>query len=161
MILFKTQIKKSKISGKGLFASEKIPKKSVVFILPLLKNTKAISGKDFNKIWAKKKPTKKDIYLRKEAVRYIQDIFIYSVKGDKKTLYINHSDNPNILYHCGIGFAKKDIKNGDEITVDYRYFDTDKSDNFINKETGQKMIKPSADYLLKQSTMELFNLLAK
>lgn len=159
MIFYRTKILKSTIEGRGLFAMENIPKKSVVFIFPVLKNLRIISEKDFNKSWDTKNPTKKDLIIRKSGVRYIQDFFLYCTKDERKTLYFNHSDNPNILYHCGIGFAKQSIKSGQELTIDYKYFDTNRSDNFINIETGRKVKKYSSDYLLKKSTEELLDLL--
>lgn len=159
MIFYRTHVKKSKIAGRGLFAMEKIPKKAVVFIFPILKNLKIIFEKDFNISWNKKKPTKRDIIIRKSGVRYIRNLFLYCTKDERKTLYFNHSNRPNILYHCGIGFAKQNIKSGEELTIDYTYFDTSKSDNFINIETGKKVKKYNSDYLLKKSTEELLNLL--
>ena len=159
MILSRTKIKKSAIAGKGLFAMVNIPKKSVVFIFPVLKNLQIITEKDFNRSWVTKNPTKRDLVIRKSGVRYIKDYFLYCVKDEKKTLYFNHSDHPNILYHCGIGFAKQNIKKNAELTVDYRYFDTSKSDNFINVETRKKVRKYNSDYLLKKSTQELLDLL--
>ncbi len=139
---------------------EPIPKKSIVFIFPVSKNLRIISEKDFNKSWATKNPTKRDLIIRRSGVRYIKDYFLFCTKDEKKTLYINHSDHPNILYHCGIGFAKRSIKSGEELTVDYRYFDTSKSDNFINVETSKKVEKHHSDNLLKKSTQELLDLLS-
>ena len=35
---------------------------------------------------------------------------------------MNHSSDPNILYHCGIGFSRRHIAAGDELTCDYRLY---------------------------------------
>lgn len=161
MVYFKTKVQKSTIEGKGLFAQENIPKKSVVFIFPVFKYFKTLPEKEFDKSWLKKNPAKKDLIIRKSGVRYIRDIFLYYSKNEKKTQYVNHSDNPNILYHCGIGFAKKNIKKGEELTVDYRYFDTKNSDNFINRETGKKLKKYNSDAVLKKSAEELLDVFKK
>jgi SET domain-containing protein len=37
------------------------------------------------------------------------------------TDFLNHSRAPNIILHCGIGFALCDIQAGEELTADYRY----------------------------------------
>ena len=162
MELFKVKVGKSKIlkNQKGLFATEDIPKKSPVFIFSLIKDLKIISEKEFNKSWTTKTPSKKDLVIRKSGVRYIGDLFLYGKpEHDKKSIYINHSDKPNLLYHCGICFAKKDIKNNDELTVDYRYFDTEKSDNFFNVETGNKLERYNSEEVFIKSTQELLRLL--
>jgi len=159
MLFFKTKIQKSNIEGSGLFAEENIPKKSIVFIFLISKNSKTISEEKFNESWKRKKPTQKDLIIRRSGVRYIRSIFLYCIKNERKTLFFNHSNRPNILYHCGIGFAKFDIKAGEELTIDYKYFDTNQSDNFINIETGKKVEKYESDYLLKKSTKELLDIL--
>lgn len=162
MLLCKVKIKQSKVlkKQKGLFADEDISKKSVVFIFPLIKRIKYISEKNFNKSWAKMNPSAKDLAIRSSGVRYVGSIFLYGLPGDdKKSIYLNHSNTPNLLYHCGICFAKKNIKKGDELTVDYGYFDTATSDDFINIETGKNVKKYSSEMALKKSTKELLSLL--
>lgn len=159
MILFKTRIGESPIAQKGLFAAEAIPRKSVVFVFPALKNVHFISETEFNKAWTNPNPAKRDVLIQKSGVRYIGKTFLYCSAGEKETLFFNHSDNPNILYHCGIGFAKKNIKNGEELTIDYRYFDTEKSDNFVNVETGKMLRKYTAEEALRKSAKELSELL--
>ncbi len=74
--------------------------------------------------------------------------------------FINHSDDPTLLYHCGLGFARRNMTRGEEITCDYRFFDTEHSDNFIDILTGQKLLKkrPAKDLLVASAT-ELLQLL--
>jgi SET domain len=37
------------------------------------------------------------------------------------TDFLNHSRDANVVLHCGIGFALRDIQAGEELTANYRY----------------------------------------
>jgi len=51
---------------------------------------------------------------------------------------INHSDSPALLYHCGISFAQRDLKPGDELTIDYRLLPAeDGEQGFCDVATGR------------------------
>lgn len=54
----------------------------------------------------------------------------HSYAPSLKTIdFVNHSDDPNTLYHLGVCFAMKPIAPGDEITMDYRLIMT--ADDFV------------------------------
>ena len=122
MLLVKTKLGSSKIQGIGLFADQFIKKGTITWRFEppfdLYFEPDKIS---------KMPKIKRDFfyhfsYLSKKSGRYIFCI--------DNTRFINHSSNPNIdsthvlpgnLEVCDI--AKRDIKKGEEITVDYKEID--------------------------------------
>ena len=113
MLLVKSQIKKSEIAEKGCFTRQKITKGAVVGILAF--QTKAITEKEYDA--AQKKGNKRVIDT---AIRWVGDIFLVNQKGEHKVEdKINHSEKPNLPYHCGIVFAMRNIKAGEELCWDY------------------------------------------
>lgn len=123
MLLVKTKIGHSKINGIGLFANQFIPKGTPVW--------KFQPGFDL-------KINKSELSHLSEPSR--EQFLKYSylnVKTDKYILcfddarFFNHSDNANCAEiespndSEGINIAAKDIPVGEELTCDYREFDTD------------------------------------
>lgn len=62
-----------------------------------------------------------DDLIKITGVRYVGDYFLHTDDKPRYENYINHSFNPNILYHCGVCFALEDIDANAELTVDYTY----------------------------------------
>ncbi len=72
---------------------------------------------------------------------------------------MNHSFNPNLIYHCGILFAKKYISKNTELTVDYRYFlANNELSQFIDEETNKTVKGFKPDESLVSSAKEIINL---
>ncbi|MCB9758256.1 MAG: SET domain-containing protein [Alphaproteobacteria bacterium] len=58
---------------------------------------------------------------RRYAWRLFGDLcFLEPTERRCATDYLNHADDPNILWHLGHYFARRDIAIGDELFVDYR-----------------------------------------
>lgn len=128
MLLIKTLLKNSLIHGIGLFANQFIP-----------------AG---TKVWELTKGF--DLILTQEQVSALPELnkeFIHHFAyQDKETLnyvlcsddarFFNHADIPNVeamIYNDGTyiaDIANSDINIGDELTVDYRDFDTDPTYGF-------------------------------
>ncbi len=73
---------------------------------------------------------------------------------------MNHSEKPNLLYHCGILFALRNIRAGEELTVDYRYFLSPNDANPVHDTKTGKVIKGfNAKKSLRESTKELIKLI--
>lgn len=143
----------SPLNGLGLFAAEEIKKSEVVMLWAV--NTFMISEKDYNE--AQKSNNQ---IMIKTGCRYVDGIFLYTDVHPKLENYINHSFSPNMLYHCGICFAKQDIAVGEELTVDYRYILAVDDDNaFIDKKTSQKVDGYDSETCLLKSTEELLKIL--
>jgi hypothetical protein len=92
--------------------------------------------------------------------RFVNDIFLYTDGTARLENYINHSFKPNLLYHCGICFAKENISKYTELTVDYKYV-LAKGDavSFADSVTGEVVDGMDDVECLKQSTSELLNIL--
>lgn len=111
-----TELRPSPIHGIGVFARKDIPKDTI--------------------LWAD--DPVEIIYLRPEDIESLPDLDrkLYHnfavLDGDGEwacpksfnhmtmAWYLNHSTNPNIKTHDGLGFkTNRDIKQGEELTVDY------------------------------------------
>jgi len=92
-------------------------------------------------------------------IRYVGDIILYN-KAPMEEDYINHSDNPNILYHCGLGISCRGILAREELLLDYRLF-LPHGESFINIETNTEIHGFSSREALLQSTQKLLQLLEK
>ena len=113
MFLIDTYLDKSKIQGVGVFSKENIKKGQ------LIKEVRPDFEIEFNKDNLPKMPL---------ALAKLIDTHAYErelgskilVMGIDNEKYLNHSNDPNVNDN---GIALKDIKIGDEITVDYKDFD--------------------------------------
>ena len=158
MILFKYTIKNT-FSGKGLFVSEYIKKGTLVAIFT--NNIHVISEEEFNHVWTHDNELGEfQQRVRRGGIRLVDDYFLVPQNDQDPCDFINHSDMPTLLYHCGLGFARFDLQLGDELTCDYRFFDTATSDNFKNSATGEILTKnKNGRQLLMDSTRKLLDLL--
>ncbi len=74
--------------------------------------------------------------------------------------YVNHSFNPNGLWHLGFIFATRDLQAGDEVTADYRFLvDDNEVMPFKDAETGQEIVGYVWEDNLRISTELLLALL--
>lgn len=154
MITVPTSVKSSPISNRGLFTDVEIPKGSIVGLLPY--QTKLISESAYQK-----GQYEGDKVISMTGVRWVGDYFIV---GDEITNeeYLNHSDNPNLLYHCGILISLKRIHANEELTVNYELFlAEDDVLSFTNTESGRKIDGLSGISSLKKSCTELLQLLSE
>ncbi len=113
----KLTIKKSKIEGYGLYAAEDIKRGEIIMIWTA--DAYLIPEHEYI---AKLKTNDKQMLAT--GARYVGSTFLYTDVGpgkDRYDNYINHSFEPNVLYHCGVCFALCDICDGDELTTDYTY----------------------------------------
>tara|TARA_R100001509_G_scaffold133026_2_gene86610 strand:+ start:316 stop:864 length:549 start_codon:yes stop_codon:yes gene_type:complete len=156
MFLYKVENKKSKLQGEGLFTLEDIKKGSVVFYWGA---EKTAGDKIINETeYLEKRKDLTDDTFQKTAVRWIGDKFIHCTEWGLDC-YMNHSFDPNILYYCGLGFAKKDIKQGDELVANFQYFLSDKdSAHFTDIITDTNVIGLNQNESLEQQAQEIFEL---
>lgn len=83
-------------------------------------------------------------------IRWVGRYFVHA-KTIAADAYINHSNDPSLLYHCGVSFARRDLEAGDELTIDYRLFlAEDDEAAFCDVATGE-MVRglPPKEALLK------------
>tara|TARA_B100000965_G_C19584912_1_gene755269 strand:+ start:347 stop:673 length:327 start_codon:yes stop_codon:yes gene_type:complete len=99
--LFKTEVKESTIHGQGRFALEDIP---------IGRNVLTLDGA---------------IVPKEQAPKKFPVSLTHNM--DCEDTYINHSDDSNLAYLGGTSFVScKNIKAGDELTMDYREFAGDR-----------------------------------
>jgi SET domain-containing protein len=113
----KTEVRESKIHGRGLFATADIAKDEVVAV----KGGHIISGKQLREeVTARLGPAE---------IQIGEDLFIAPVTEDEREgsmLYSNHSCDANIGMRGEITFvAMRDIRAGEELTHDWATTDDD------------------------------------
>lgn len=116
MLCVKTKLKESKIDGIGLFANQDILKGSAIWRLN--------DGLSYNK-YTKEEWDDLKRNLSPESFGQISK-YSYILKGEDNynvdlddSRFINHSDGPNSVISGGNLIAVKDIKDGEEITMNY------------------------------------------
>jgi len=110
----KVEIRDSGIEGKGMFA-----------ISPILENEKII-------VWGGKYVAKEKADIAQEEGKLVMqwDENLYSVeeRGEDKGYFVNHSCDPNVwMDDYRTLMARRDIKEGEEITADYALWEADES----------------------------------
>lgn len=118
MFLIQTEVRESCISGagQGLFALETVKKGTVVYLPTInFERERLLLEADHNAVADAGDDTVLDY-----SHRWVGHYFLYSHPHKQKLDHINHSEDANLLYHCGIAFSKREINAGDELTADYQ-----------------------------------------
>jgi SET domain-containing protein len=130
MLCVKTYLAPSKIQGIGLFADEDIKKGEITW-----KYTEGFDS-SFGIDEVAKMPPHLQIFIKRySGLSMITNKYIL---GNDDVRFTNHSSNPNLesVIIAGetekVARAKRDVKRGEEMTIDYRTFD--KNDATSNKE---------------------------
>ena len=108
-----TEVRDSSIFGMGLFATQRVTKGTIVcsFTLGARLTTE---GEYVAACAAGQQP------LMRTGTRYAGRYFTYGNEHEPYN-FINHSFEPNLLCHCGVVVALRDIARDEELTLDYRY----------------------------------------
>jgi len=92
--------------------------------------------------------------------RYVGRYFTFTDDPDADLNFFNHSFTPNLLVHCGVVIALRDIPAGEELTIDYRYLIDDTEIGVYNDAaTGRPIRGFPARQTLLQTTRQLLSLL--
>ena len=111
MFLIDTYLDKSKIQGIDVFSKENITKgKKIKEVRPEFEIR-------FNKTNLPRMPLALANFIQTHAHEENENEYCLGIDNEK---YLNHSNNPTVDED---GIALKNIKIGDEITIDYRDFD--------------------------------------
>lgn len=152
MLTIKTEVKESTIAGKGIFALQFVPKGTVVSIHGF--NAGVLTQSQYQE----EQKNNNELVIR-SGVRWVGNYFLYD-RVDTIESYINHSDDPSLLYHCGISFAKRDLNIGDELTIDYTLFlAEDDVEGFTDVNSGKHLHGLSPKESLLKSSFQLVDLL--
>lgn len=160
MIFFKTGVRDSGISGKGIFALEPIPRGAIIGDLTF--DAKIITEEAYQQA-----QRDGNLHMIKCAIRVAGSLYVYTTPPrlsegilDNED-YINHSTNPNMLYHCGLLFALRAIQPDEELTADYQFLLAPQDVcSFPDKETGKLVTGGEGIAALRESTRLLLDLLA-
>ena len=113
----KTEVRESKIHGRGLFATADIAKDEIVAVK---------GGHIINRKTLREQVTP---HLGPVEIQIDQDLFIAPVTDEEREgsmLYSNHSCNPNLGMRGEITFvAMRDIRTGEELNHDWAMTDDD------------------------------------
>ena len=150
MLRYKTDIKKSDIAGLGLFAGEDIPKGSVIALWcpDVGHGTRTLEEYLDEKFH--------DRAFHMTCCRWLDNLFVY---GDevREDGYVNHSFDPSMLYYLGVCFARKEIKKGDELTINFEYILTDNDPwSFVDSRTGKKVDGMTSEQYYKDAAQKLW-----
>ncbi|MBP7846391.1 MAG: SET domain-containing protein [Candidatus Pacebacteria bacterium] len=124
MLLVKTKLDKSEISGIGLFADEFIKEGTVVWEY----NPK------FDLLYSKEEIEHLPVAFQEQLHKYSyldKDYGKYLLCGDDARFF-NHSDDPNCLDSVSdedVTIAARDIQKGEELTCNYRVFYSNLNDH--------------------------------
>jgi SET domain-containing protein len=147
-MFIKTEIRESQIDREGVFTLEIVPKGK---ILSIWRNITLHEEEEYN-------ARVDDRPFRRNAVRIIGRYYGYQEGGTVPEDYINHSDNPNVLYFMGILIALKDIQCGEELLVDYNYY-FGLRNRFKDVQSGNLVTGLSPRECMLQSCQQLIDLL--
>lgn len=151
MLLINFEIKDSTIpfAGKGLFTQEKINAKKVV-IFP---NQSHIT---YRKQELECFPS--DSMEQISSVRWFEDLFTVDHEWSPES-HLNHSFNPNCLWHLGFVFALRDIADGEELTIDYStLLDEETVLDFPDSVTGRSIAGLSWEQKIARTSSQLAQL---
>ena len=129
----RTEAKPSTLAGagRGIFALEAAARGEIL-------------GMDFPSY--RKLCTDRDVHelpeeLRKFSWRQVEHVCFEAHDRRSPADLLNHSRDPNVLWHLGHYFAAREIRGGDELFVDYRYLYAPSWREFVvDAETGRPVV---------------------
>src|SRR3954471_7350880 len=113
VMFVKAEVRDSGVAGKGVFTAEPVGKGTVVGCFTL--GSAVATEAEYVRACAERRNP-----LMRTGTRYVGQYFTYGNEAASYT-YMNHSFEPTLLLHCGVLFAKRDLSEGEELTIDYRY----------------------------------------
>ncbi len=113
MLIIKTYLKEVSQKGIGLFSHENLSKGSIVWIEES-NFSKSFLDEDFLKM----SEVEMDFIMHYATHNFMENGQWFMDLDN--TRFMNHSNNPNILFKGKYGYALVDIKAGKELTCDYR-----------------------------------------
>jgi hypothetical protein len=152
MINVRYTVAPSKIpnAGQGLFADQGIRAGTVITAPDRINETVSFAQLD---------AFPDDSPQAHSSVRWFEDRYTISTDWPDEC-YVNHSFTPNGLWHLGFIFAGRDIDEGEEITIDYRYLLAPGVQiGFFDSATNRPIIGFDWDIHLIRSTQSLARVL--
>lgn len=140
------EVRPSTIFGKGLFPMRDVRRGTV--ICSFTTDSKVITEQEYLAA------IHEDRYLVvRTGTRYVGKYFTYTEQPNTDLNFFNHAFEPNLLVHCGVVIALRDIPAGEELTIDYRYLIDDTEIGVYNDAHSGRPIRgfPPKQTLLETS----------
>lgn len=142
MILADIEVRNSEIEGRGVFLKQHVGKGELLIIYTY--GISELIQKEHHDEACRDMDNSPHPDIVNSSVRYVHNWFIYDAYtkhdtcfGSRDGDFVNHSFDPSMIYHCGLCFAARDLKPGDELTVDYRYFLSEDVEGFADLKSGR------------------------
>jgi hypothetical protein len=140
------EVRPSTIFGKGLFPPREVNRGTV--ICSFTTDSKIITEKEYLAA------IEENRYLVvRTGTRYVGKYFTYTDDPNTDLNFFNHAFEPNLLVHCGLVIALRDVAAGEELTIDYRYLIDDTEIGVYNDAHSGRPIRglPARQALLETS----------
>ncbi|HWE98139.1 MAG TPA: SET domain-containing protein [Tepidisphaeraceae bacterium] len=140
------EVRPSTIFGKGLFPLRDLARGTV--ICSFTTDSKIITEQEYLAA------IEENRYLVvRTGTRYVGKYFTYTDDPNTDLNFFNHAFEPNLLVHCGVVIALRDIAAGEELTIDYRYLIDDTEIGVYNDSRSARPIRglPARQTLLETS----------
>ena len=152
-MFIRVQVRASTIFGKGLFPLDAVPRGAVV--CSFTTDSKVITEDQYVDAVAREK-----YLIVRTGTRYFGKYFTYTDDPEAELNFFNHSFQPNLLVHCGVVLAARDIAAGEELTVDYRtLIDDTETGVYPDAVTGRPIQGFSARQTLLRTARQLIELI--
>ena len=146
-----TEVRESTIFGKGLFSAEAVRKGTVVCCFTLGSRV-TTEDRYVQAVSREEQP------VTRTGTRYVGRYFTYGNEQEPYN-FINHAFEPNLLVHCGVVVALRDLAPGEEFTMDYRYLiDTTDVGLYHDARTGREIRGLPAKQALLETARKLIEL---
>lgn len=128
------EVRPSRIFGKGLFPLHNIKRGTV--ICSFTTESKVITEEEYLDA------IRENRYLVvRTGTRYVGKYFTHTDQPETELNFFNHAFEPNLLVHCGVVIALRDIAAGEELTIDYRYLIDDTEIGVYNDALSGRSIR--------------------
>jgi hypothetical protein len=108
----KTEVRETAVYGRALYAAERVRKGTIVCSFTL--GSEVTTEDQYVRAVAETRQP-----VTRTGTRYAGRYFTFG-NVDAPYNFINHSFRPNLLCHCGVVVALRDVEAGEEMTLDYR-----------------------------------------
>ena len=147
----KTEVRETDKYGKALFAAEPVRRGTIVCSFTL--GSGVTTEQEYVRAVAENRQP-----VTRTGTRYAGKYFTFG-NEDAPYNFVNHSFNPTLLCHCGVVVALRDVKAGEELTLDYRtLIDTTDVGIYNDAVTGREIRGLSAKETLLKTARELIAL---
>jgi hypothetical protein len=140
------EVRPSSIFGKGLFALRNVKRGTV--ICSFTTDSKVITEEEYLAAIKEER-----LLIVRTGTRYVGKYFTCTQEPDTDLNFFNHSFEANLLVHCGVVIALRDIGAGEELTIDYRHLIDDTEIGVYNDAATARPIRglPARQTLLETS----------